>query len=257
MDLLERDGEVVSRHPWELARSKFFVRLLRRLAPASRDVRLLDVGAGDAWFSAQLVETLPAGSRITCWDVNYSDEDLSVYARDSSSLTLTAEQPDDPFGGILMLDVVEHVEDDIGFVSRIVESRLERDGWVLVSVPAYQSLFTSHDNAVKHFRRYSPCQAAEVLEAAGLRVEAQGGLFHSLLVVRGTQAAKERLAGPKDPWVGPAHGVVAPDSLGRWFRLWGQNPECRRSSAPKQNRCSQVSVTGPSADGRSLSDHRR
>jgi len=134
---------------------------------------------------------------------HYSDEDLSLYARHSSSFTLTAEQPDDAFGGILMLDVVEHVEDDIGFVSRIVESRLERDGWVLVSVPAYQSLFTSHDNAVKHFRRYSPRQAAEVLEAAGLRVEAQGGLFHSLLVVRGTQAAKERLSGPRDPWVGP------------------------------------------------------
>jgi hypothetical protein len=203
MDLLERDGEVVSRHPWELARSKFFVRLIRRFAPASRDVRLLDVGAGDAWFSAQLVDTLPAGSRITCWDVNHSEKDLSLYARHSSSLTLTAEQPDDKYGGILMLDVVEHVEDDIGFVSRIVESRLERDGWVLVSVPAYQSLFTSHDNAVKHFRRYSPRQAAAVLEAAGLRVEAQGGLFHSLLVVRGTQAAKERLSGPKGTWVGP------------------------------------------------------
>jgi Methyltransferase domain len=203
MDLLERDGDVVSRHPWELARSKFFVRLVRRFAPASRDVRLLDVGAGDAWFSAQLVDTLPAGSRITCWDVNYSEKDLSLYARHSSSLTLTAEQPDDKYGGILMLDVVEHVEDDIGFVSRIVESRLERDGWVLVSVPAYQSLFTSHDNAVKHFRRYSPRQAAAVLEAAGLRVEAQGGLFHSLLVVRGTQAAKERLSGPKGTWVGP------------------------------------------------------
>ena len=99
MDLLERDGEVVSRHPWELARSKFFVRLLRRFAPASRDVRLLDVGSGDAWFSAQLVDTLPAESRITCWDVNYSDEDLSLYARHSSSFTLTAEQPEMPLAG--------------------------------------------------------------------------------------------------------------------------------------------------------------
>jgi hypothetical protein len=202
MDLLERDGEVVSRHPWELARSKFFVRLLRRFAPASPDVRLLDVGAGDAWFSGQLADTLPAGSRITCWDVNYSEEDLQRLRKPLIVVDADHRATGRYFGGILMLDVVEHVEDDIGFVSRIVESRLERDGWVLVSVPAYQSLFTSHDNAVKHFRRYSARQAAEVLEAAGLRVEAQGGLFHSLLVVRGTQAAKERLSGPKDTWVG-------------------------------------------------------
>jgi hypothetical protein len=101
-----------------------------------------------------------------------------------------------------MLDVVEHVGDDVGFVTNIVDTCLGDDGWILVSVPAYQSLFTSHDAAVKHFRRYSPNRCAEMLRSAGLRVEFQGGLFHSLLAVRSAQAARERLKKPSKEWVG-------------------------------------------------------
>jgi hypothetical protein len=202
MDLLERGSAVVSRHPWELARSTFFIRVLRQLAPASLDVRLLDVGSGDAWFAAQLADTLPIGSHITCWDVNYTDDDLQSYSAGSAALRLTADEPSTTFDGILMLDVIEHVERDVEFIAGVVESRLARDGWVLVSVPAYQRLFTAHDSAVKHFRRYSPRQAADVLRAAGLRVEAQGGLFHSLLAARGTQVARERISGPNPHWVG-------------------------------------------------------
>jgi hypothetical protein len=202
MDLLERSSAIVTRHPWEMARSKFFIRLLRRLAPAAPEARLLDVGSGDAWLAAQLADSLPMGSHITCWDVNYTPDDLIAYSNRSASLTLTTDEPATKFNGILMLDVVEHVAHDVEFISGIVESRLHHDGWVLVSVPAYQRLFTSHDSAVKHYRRYSPRQAADVLRGAGLRVEAQGGLFHSLLAVRGTQAARERLTGPNEEWVG-------------------------------------------------------
>ena len=42
----------------------------------------------------------------------------------------------------------------------IVDTMMAEHGWILVSVPAYQSLFTSHDTALKHYRRYSPVQCA-------------------------------------------------------------------------------------------------
>jgi hypothetical protein len=202
MDLLERHSANVSRHPWELARSKFFIRILRQLAPVEDDRSLLDVGSGDAWFASHLVNTLPNDVHITCWDINYSPEDLKSYAQNSDKMFLTTEEPVGTFDGILMLDVVEHIEQDVEFISGIVASRLKSDGWILVSVPAYQRLFTSHDTAVKHFRRYSPREAADVLRAGGLRIEAQGGLFHSLLAVRGSQVVKERLSGPNTDWVG-------------------------------------------------------
>ena len=49
-----------------------------------------------------------------------------------------------------MLDVIEHVEDDRGFVDATVGDLLSEGGIVLVSVPAYDALFSSHDRALRH-----------------------------------------------------------------------------------------------------------
>jgi hypothetical protein len=198
MDLVERGQSTAARHPWEVVRARFFIRLLEQLAPTGSPVHLLDVGSGDAWLADQLVAHLAPGSGITCWDTNYTAEDLAETTSHPEGITLTSSQPTTPSEGVLMLDVMEHVEDDLAFVSGIVETSLAADGWLLLSVPAYQSLFNSHDTALKHFRRYSPRQCAEVLRRAGLRVEVQGGLFHSLLAARGALVAKERVTAPPD-----------------------------------------------------------
>ncbi|HUY05768.1 MAG TPA: methyltransferase domain-containing protein [Acidimicrobiales bacterium] len=194
MDLIERVDSSSNRHPWEIARFRFFLQLLHRMGVDRMPIRWLDVGAGDAWFAGQLVKSLPAAAQIVCWDINYSATDLALLTQDQGGLTFVAEQPHDHFGGVLMLDVIEHIHDDLGLVRDVVDNALDEQGWALVSVPAYQSLFTSHDTALRHYRRYSPRQCTELLRAAGLSVEAQGGLFHALLPVRGFQAVRERLS---------------------------------------------------------------
>ena len=95
-----------------------------------------------------------------------------------------------------MLDVIEHVEDDMSFVGDVVDGSLAPGGWLLASVPAYQSLFTEHDRVLKHYRRYSPSAIRTVLEGAGLHVDAAGGLFHGLLAARGVQALREQYLPP-------------------------------------------------------------
>ena len=158
---------------------------------------ILDVGSGDAWFAEQLIAALPPQAQVTCWDPYYTDNDLRrVDPNDKSRPVLTAEQPSGSFSGILMLDVIEHVECDIEFVRAIVEELLDREGWLLLSVPAYQALFTAHDVALGHFRRYTPARCRAVLKAAGLAPRLQGGLFSSLLAIRAGEKLRERLIGP-------------------------------------------------------------
>ena len=41
-------------------------------------VGILDAGAGDTWFAQQLVARLPEGTHVTCWDVNYGDDDVAA-----------------------------------------------------------------------------------------------------------------------------------------------------------------------------------
>ena len=96
----------------------------------------------------------------------------------------------------MLLDVIEHIDDDFGFMADVVDTMMAKDAWILVSVPTYQILFTAHDTALKHYRRYSPRECARLLRSVGLTIEAQGTIFHSLLAVRGIQAIRERLTGP-------------------------------------------------------------
>ncbi|HUY22825.1 MAG TPA: methyltransferase domain-containing protein [Acidimicrobiales bacterium] len=206
MDLIERSGGVTRRHPWEIARATFFLRLVERLGTLATTDSWLDVGAGDAWFAQQLRAVLPPAARLACWDVHYPADGPEV-ATGTTGIEFSAQRPGGVFGGVLMLDVVEHVEDDTAFVREVVDGSLAPGGWVLVSVPAYQGLFSEHDRALKHFRRYSPDAIRTVLESAGLAVQARGGLFHGLLPARAAQVLRERLRPPHPT----STGRVSPD----------------------------------------------
>lgn len=216
MDLIERHagavGEVV-RHPWEVARARTLLRLLGRLGVDHSTLRWLDVGAGDAWFARQLLDVIPSSAEIVCWDTGYGDADLESPGREEERLVRTASEPAGRFTGLLMLDVIEHVEDDGAFVRQVVDGCMDDDGWLLVTVPAHQWLFSDHDRALKHYRRYSPRQLHSVLRATGLEVESYGSLFHSLVPARGAAVLKERLVGkggPKERQHGVGHWAGGP-----------------------------------------------
>jgi len=163
------------RHPWEQSRARFFVDVARRTL-SGKPARVLDVGAGDAY--------LQPNARITCWDTSYDDAIVARLATRTRGITFTRDAPDGHFDLILMLDVVEHVADDIGFVRGIVDGYLAEGGTVIVSVPAWQALFSAHDELLLHHRRYAPDACDRVLRAAGLAIVDHGGLFHSLLAPR-------------------------------------------------------------------------
>jgi hypothetical protein len=78
-----------------------------------------------------------------------------------------------------------------------------------VSVPAWDLLYGHHDLALKHFRRYQPGQCRALLQAAGLQILNQGGLFHSLLLPRILQRLAEAARGLR-------RGGDRPANLGEW-----------------------------------------
>jgi hypothetical protein len=209
VDLVERKGSTSARHPWELARAEVFLTLLQRQGLLDESADWLDAGAGDAWFAMQLRRLLPVSATITCWDINYTPDDIrSLEEAGAEGASFVADRPTTRFDTILMLDVIEHVADDHGFVSATVGDLLRDEGFVLASVPAYQSLFSSHDRAFHHFRRYSPAECRRVLELAGLTVVRSGGLFSSLLPTRVGQLVVDR--------VRPAKSFSA--GVGDWHR---------------------------------------
>lgn len=196
MDLREVHGDEASargpRHPWEETRFAFFQKLLRRTDRLHSEVRILDVGSGDAWFSGQLAarNALPP---ITCWDLNYGPNSEELLGIDTNAISLCSERPKGKFDLILMLDVLEHVEDDVEFLRETVRQNLRPGGTLLISVPAWKHLISQHDRWLHHFRRYLPSEFHHALAEANLRPIKHGGLFHSLLLPRSLGVLKERL----------------------------------------------------------------
>src|SRR3954451_7018863 len=148
MDLCERRGaETGLRHPWELARLRFVLDELRADGTLPRARRILDVGSGDAWVASQLLADV-SSAELWAWDVGYDDDLLRELAE--PRLHPVRERPSGPFDVILLLDVIEHVADDVGLVREVVlEAR--PGARVLVTVPAWQRLRGAHDAHLRHF----------------------------------------------------------------------------------------------------------
>lgn len=213
MDLRERTQNH-RRHPWELARADFFCRLVRGGDP-THPVHVLDIGAGDVFFAETLLSTLPEGSSVTCVDPGYPATWLGERpAAGHRKLTLCREAPDAHFDRITLLDVLEHVDDDSALLSSAV-SRLKPDGQIIVSVPAWQMLYTEHDTQLGHLRRYSPAELSSRLATAELRTHLQGGLFCSLLLPRSLAKLAEIARGH---WASPRTDLEAQiqTSVGGW-----------------------------------------
>jgi SAM-dependent methyltransferase len=204
VDLRER-GDTDRRHPWETARARFFRSLIARHMRIDGRRRVLDVGAGDGWFASELGRAA-ADAAIVCWDVNYRSADIDVDL--PVGVERTATEPEGTFDLVLLLDVLEHIEDDAAFLDRSILSHVAGDGVVIISVPAYQALFSSHDDALAHHRRYSPRRLRALLEPR-FEIVARGGLFATLLPARAVSVAREHVAGARD---GGTQGI------GHWDR---------------------------------------
>jgi len=167
----------------------FISTTVRIVSQAAGPVDLLDLGAGDAWLAEGLLEALPPNCTITCWDINYTDEDLTH--EDHAGLRRTRTQPDRKFDLVLMLDVLEHIADDAEFLQSVADSMLKSGGRIVFSVPAHPRLFSSHDTELGHFRRYVP-KAASTLLATQFEIVEEGSLFASLLLPRAVSVLLEK-----------------------------------------------------------------
>ena len=188
----------VRRHPWEQARLEIVQQLLSNGLSKAPDT-ILDVGCGDGFVVEALSRRYPS-ARCIGVDTGLTGGEL-VTLRDRlgqevqlhRSLAEAAAAHGRPADVVLLLDVLEHVEDDEGLLARLRRSPLVGAGTLLlVTVPAHQRLFGSHDLFLRHYRRYDQRMLAEHLARAGFRVERAGEFFLLPFVLRAVQTARER-----------------------------------------------------------------
>jgi SAM-dependent methyltransferase len=138
-------------HWWYRGRRRIIQAQLGRLGLAP-GLDVLDAGCG----SGRWMDDLRAYGRVAGFDLNQSGvEHARARGHDDVRRARIEEMPwaDESFDLITCLDVLEHTPDDLSSLRELW--RVARPGaMLLVTVPAYQSLWSSHDDHNHHFRRY-------------------------------------------------------------------------------------------------------
>jgi SAM-dependent methyltransferase len=180
MDLKELYNIQAKRHPWETARLKAIQRILS--PHLFEGIKVLDVGCGDGYISRGLFYHLKS-KEITAVDICFSDERMLELSNLSCGIKYQKEMPvEGVYDLILLLDVIEHVEHDQSFLTNLVDRYISRKGKVMITVPAFQSIYGRHDAFLGHLRRYHLKELEEMITACGLNVLSSGCLFFSLLL---------------------------------------------------------------------------
>lgn len=161
--------------------------------------RVLDVGCGDGYAAHHLLKETST-RRVVGLDIHLKAQEIAELQRSHADrghvyLNRWEDLRGERFDLILLLDVVEHVEDDVGFLARLVEDHLARGGHLLITVPAFQWLFSAHDRFLRHHRRYSLHGLRALVQRVGLAACADGYLFLSLLAVRTLSILRQRVQG--------------------------------------------------------------
>ena len=200
---------IYEHHWWFRARERFLIERISELAPAEGFGDILDVGCGDGLFFDVLRRWgRPQG-------VEPDADIVSPELRENGTVHCTGFDSEfDPgtrFGLITMLDVVEHLEDDQAALRRAGELLVD-GGKVVVTVPAFSLLWTTHDVINHHYRRYTRPQLVAVARAAGLEVRHSAYFFGWLTAIKLAQRLAETVRKPKS-----ALPTLPSDGLNRLF----------------------------------------
>lgn len=190
MDLKEMtDNE--NRHPWELSRTTNLIKVCKEFLfnkeNGNKTLKIGDIGAGDRYFDNRLITELknenfnPVIYAVdNKYENTYSSQKEIVLLQDTNLLERNS------MDCIIMMDVLEHVREDDKFL-KLVLDKMKDKGILIITVPAFETLFSAHDVYLKHYRRYNYRVLRNLLVSNNLRIIRSHYFYSSLCIARWLQ----------------------------------------------------------------------
>lgn len=157
-------------HWWFKARREIIDMTIRAFA-LPRDARILEVGVG----TGGNLRMLSGHGRLFGLEMDRRGLAMARNKTGHEFDLVCGKCPDSvpfrdsTFDLVCMLDVLEHVNDDFSTLQRLRHC-LVPTGRLLITVPAYQWLWSAHDVHLHHFRRYTSARVKELLGRSGYEV---------------------------------------------------------------------------------------
>ncbi len=193
--LYEQHQRLEDTHWWFLGRRYLVLRELARHA-GSEPGPILDVGCGTGGMLPHLQQIAPAIGLDPAPEAAAACRRRGVVFVNGGGTRLPFAAG--VFGTITALDVIEHVADDTGMLRELYRV-LRPGGLLLITVPAYQFLWSQHDEFNHHQRRYRRRSLQRTVRQAGFRI-ARISYYNTLLfpaaVARKAMMRFQRGAGP-------------------------------------------------------------
>ena len=189
-------AELDDRHWWYRARRRILAELIRREAKLPADARILEIGCGTGHNLSMLggfghVDGLELDDEAAA----LSEKRLGRKVM-RSPLPALDEVPGD-YDLVGAVDVIEHIDDDHAALAAIA-TKLKSGGKFIMTVPAHPWMWTAHDVANHHKRRYSKRALQTLIDASPMRLD-RVGYFNSLLFpVAIAQRTVSKLRGKDD-----------------------------------------------------------
>jgi hypothetical protein len=202
----------IERHFWVAARNGIIYDTIASAGMAGD--KLLDIGCGRG-----IVVDYLRRRGVDCHGSELGtpklSESLTAYVNTGCDAVDLPAPLRESIQGILLLDVIEHIDDAPAFLRRLANAfpAVKR---FFITVPAHPQLWSDWDARYGHYRRYTPETLRETVMAAGFRPARLHSFFHSLYIpmrLMSLVGMKRRTeeAAPSNPAL---HGVIA--SLFHW-----------------------------------------
>jgi len=171
-------AELDDRHWWYRARRRILAELIRREVHPAADSRILEIGCGTGHNLAML----SGFGQVDGLELD--DEAAALSEKRLGRVIIRSPLPEldgvsNDYDLIGAFDVIEHIDDDHAALAAIA-TRLKPGGKFIMTVPAHPWMWTAHDVANHHKRRYSKRALRALVEGSPLRLD-KIGYFNSLL----------------------------------------------------------------------------
>lgn len=193
--------ELYENHWWWRARENLILMTMERLRPGKNWGSILDVECGGGLFFDRLsefgeVEGVETNPCLVTQDNRWRHQ-IHISTFDETF------QPNKQYSLILMLDVLEHFPHPAACLRRS-EELLDSTGTLMITVPAFSCLWTTHDDLNRHFLRFKKKTFLDLISRTNLRIHDLQYFFHWMFAVKMIIHYKEKffrknLAIPKVP----------------------------------------------------------
>ncbi len=147
--------------------------------PPENNGTIFDIGGGNGFVSLILAE---AGHNVTLVEpgrVGAANAKKRGIENVICATTNTAEFKQNSLSAVGLFDVVEHIKDDLAFLTSVREL-MKENAPLYVTVPSYPFLWSAEDVFSGHFRRYALGNIVNILKLAGFQVEFSSYFFRFL-----------------------------------------------------------------------------